>query len=856
MNIMRKTLAIYTAAISLLALLCVPEVGAAQRLPKVIVIRPDASELECLAANEVRRYVYLRTSRVMQVKKGATGGDQIAVTCKSREFCGELGQELEPQQFRLKTVVADRGKTWWVVGGDEVGTLYGAYRLAEKLGVRFGLDEDVVPDEPLTGDWSEVNETGKPRFALRGLQPFHDFTVGPDWWNLQDYQSVLLQMAKLRLNFIGFHTYPSWNTAAGPEANVWIGLPEELDAQGNVKAGYEAGVVTTRRGWMVNRFPTSHYASGAGLLFEGDDYGSDFMLDCLDWPKTEEACAAMFNRYGDLQHNAFAQARRLGIKTCVGTELPLGVPTMVASRLQAQGLKPDDPAVIRRLYAGTFLRLMRKSPVDYYWLWTAESWLGGAGRAGWEITSKANVERDMLLAEAAAKSVQAPFKLATCGWLLGNRNEPLWMDQHAPKSWPVSSINLEVGRAPVEKQYGEMAHRPKWVIGWAEDDDTPGAHGCVCLDLQLWVERMFANSLDAYRYGCEGMMAIHWRTAAMTPNIMALAQAGWDFEGPAPDRPGALPESGSTGASNAAAQARTSRMPALDTYWTDWGRGMFGGAAGAEAGRIMRQFDGRHLAINSLVNAAAPPASERISEVFAPLQAMESLRPRIKGAGNLERYDYWLNLIRASELRVRIWNLADRLSAKIAEAQAMVEADQQRRFVRDQVLPARLAVSRSYEEMVAAFVSCAKSTGEVGAIALLEYGVRGPQVTAHDAAIQKLLGEPLPAEAALSTAYRGAPRIYVSAKRTQVKVGEAQEVRACVLSASKCTGVKLHWRALGAGKFKPVLGAHKGRQTYSVKLPAQSSGTVEYYLEAVLEDGQKIVWPATAPALNQTVIAW
>jgi hypothetical protein len=270
----------------------------------------------------------------------------------------------------------------------------------------------------------------------------------------------------------------------------------------------------------------------------------------------------------------------------------------------------------------------------------------------------------------------------------------------------------------------------------------------------------------------------------------------------------------------------------------------------------MRQLDGQHVAINALVNAAAPPTSERISEVFAPLQGMEALRARIKGAGNLERYDYWLNLIRASELRVRTWSLANRLSAKIAEAQAMVEADQQRRFVRDQVLPARLAVARSYEEMIAAFVRCAKSTGEVGAIALLEYGVRGPQVTAHDAAIQKLLGEPLPAEAVVSTAYRGAPRIYVSAKRTQAKVGEAQEVRACVLSASKCTGVKLHWRALGAGKFKPVLGAHKARQTYSVKLPAQSSGTVEYYLEAVLEDGQKIVWPATAPALNQTVIAW
>src|ERR1035437_10355550 len=335
MSFMLKTLAVCTAAISLFALWCVPEIRAAQHVPKVIVVRSDASELELLAANEVRRYVYLRTGRLMQVKKGVAGGDRVAVTCKSREFCGELGQEREPQQFRLKTVSAGRGKTWWVVGGDEVGTLYGAYRLAEKLGVRFGLDEDVVPDERLTGDWPEVNETGKPRFALRGLQPFHDFTVGPDWWNLQDYKSVLLQMAKLRLNFIGFHTYPSWNPAAGPEANVWIGLPEELDAQGNVKAAYEAGVVTTRRGWMVNRFPTSQYASGASLLFEGDDYGPDFMLDCLDRPKTEEACAAMFNRYGDLQRRAFGQARRLGIKTCVGTELPLGVPTMVASRLQA-----------------------------------------------------------------------------------------------------------------------------------------------------------------------------------------------------------------------------------------------------------------------------------------------------------------------------------------------------------------------------------------------------------------------------------------------------------------------------------------------------------------------------------------
>ena len=40
-------------------------------------------------------------------------------------------------------------------------------------------------------------------------------------------------------------------SATGPEANVWIGLPEDVDDDGNVRFGYEAGVVTTRRGWEV-----------------------------------------------------------------------------------------------------------------------------------------------------------------------------------------------------------------------------------------------------------------------------------------------------------------------------------------------------------------------------------------------------------------------------------------------------------------------------------------------------------------------------------------------------------------------------------------------------------------------------
>ena len=803
--------------------------------PKVIVIRREASALEVLAANEVRRYAYLRTGRVLPVKRGMSGGDRVIVGCKDKEFCGDLGQELGPQQFTLKTVTADGKRAWWLVGGDEVGTLYGAYRLAEKLGVRFGLDEDAVPDERLAA-WPEVNETGKPRFALRGLQPFHDFSTGPDWWNAQDYRGVLSQMAKLRMNFIGLHTYPSWNPAAGPEANVWIGLPEDVDQQGNVRSGYQAGVVTTKRGWAVTPFPTSQYASGAGLLFENDEYGPDFMLNCLEWPKTEAAGTEMFNRYGDFQRGVFGYARRLGIKTCVGTELPLGVPKELAARLEARGMKPDDPAVIQRLYEGTFLRLMRKTPVDYYWLWTPEVWLSmEPGCPNWEMTSRPSIEKDLGLAETAAKTVQPPFGLATCGWRLGTRDDALWMDKRAPKSWAASSITTQLGRDPVEKTYGDMPARPKWAIGWTEDDDAAGAHCCTTWDVQLWVERMFANSSEASRYGCEGMMAIHWRTAAVSPNIMALAQAGWDFD----DAPGTA-----------------DKLPGLDSYWATWGRDMFGGDAGAEAGRALQKLDGSHLGINALIRGGAQTKDAQISALFAPARAMGSLGPRIKGGGNLERFDYWLSLLRATELRVRTWVLAERLAAKVREASGLADADQKRSFARQELLPLRLGVARSYVDMIAAFVRCARSPGEIGTISSIESGSRGRVVSAQDSAIAGLLGAPLPAEASVSTAYRGAPRIFVSGASTQMNAQEPMEIRAFVLSDPNCAGVNLYWRPLGKSGFKKSAATHRARQAYRAALPAQAEGAVEYYLEAALEDGRKVLWPATAPSMGQTAVVW
>lgn len=381
-----------------------------------------------------------------------------------------------------------------------------------------------------------------------------------------------------------------------------------------------------------------------------------------------------------------------------------------------------------------------------------------------------------------------------------------------------------------------MKDRPRWVIGWAEDDGTAGAHCCTCWDLQLHVARIIAHARQAADYGCEGMMAIHWRTTPIAPTLTALARAGWDF-------------------GDGDQQAATT--PAgMDGFWAGWGRSLFGGDAGAEAGRWIGKFDGKHAAINGLVDGGARTSDEAIGALFAPLAALEGMRSSIRGAGNLERFDGWCDIVRATRLRVRTWVLAGRVGALVNEAKRIPEADRRREFTRTAVVPLRLELARSHEDLIAAFVRCAKSPGETGTIASIESGSRQRIVLAHDQAITDLLGEPLPAAATIRTTYRGSPRIFVSARNTQLRAGEPEEIRAFVLAEPKCREVKLLWRPLGQGEYRQIPATHRARNAYRVELPPQAPGAVEYFLEATLEDGGKVRWPATAPGVGQTAVAW
>ncbi|MDO8589395.1 MAG: malectin domain-containing carbohydrate-binding protein [Armatimonadota bacterium] len=490
--------------------------GAAQA---AVVISPPAkaSPVEKLAARELQRYIYVRTGRLPDISS-RSASERIVIARKDRAISDptvrKTAKTLGPEQYVLRTAAVNGRRTWYIIGGDDAGVLYGAYRFVEKLGVRFYLHGDVIPDARLA-KLPDVNETGKPIFSIRGINPFHDFPEGPDWWNTDDYLTYISQLAKMRMNFIGLHCYPEGIA----EPTVWIGLSSDVDSRGKATfSHYSRWASTALDGpWGYAGMTTSEYTSGASLLFPQDHYGPDVMNRMLPAPGTPEQFNLVFNRAADMFGTAFSYARSLGVKTCVGTETPLTIPALVRERLKQQGKDPADPNVVQEVYKGMFERIARAYPVDYYWLWTPEGWTWGGNT---EDQIKATM-RDIQCALAALDSIGNPFTLATCGWVLGPAQDRAALDSILPKNCPMSCINREVGHAPVEPSFANIKDRPKWAIPWMENDPDLTAP-------QPWVGRMRFDAADAKRLGCTGLLGIHWRTKMMCQNVAALAAAAWD----------------------------------------------------------------------------------------------------------------------------------------------------------------------------------------------------------------------------------------------------------------------------------------------------------------------------------------
>ncbi|HUZ61396.1 MAG TPA: alpha-glucuronidase family glycosyl hydrolase [Hanamia sp.] len=757
----------------------------------------EAKGTELLALKELRRYLYVRTGELPVIKtillKEKLPGNSILVATIS-EIKNDydikrinIDSKINGQGYQLKSTA---NNSLLIIGGSEIGTLYGAYKFIESTGIGFDLDEDIIPDKKLmTINLSGFDKTYEPSFTLRGIQPFHDFPEGPDWWNENNYEAIITQLPKMGMNFIGFHTYPTSDNFGGwskAEPMVWIGTKNQFHANGTVKAAYPVLHSNTNDStWNYYPKKTSEFNLGASQIFETDNYGADYMKNISKWPHTENENIEIFDKVGKLLHNSFTLAKELGVKTCIGTETPLSIPTELKQKLLSEHKDINSYAVKQEIYEGIFARIKATHPMDYYWFWTPESWT-------WEGETKDEVdatEKDIQNAIAAAKKMNAGFTLATCGWVLGPSRDRAEFDNIFPKDMPFSVINRQIGYTPVEPAFADIKGRPKWEISWMEDD--PGL-----TSPQLWAARTLKDAQDAYKYGCTGFMGIHWRTKILSPTLMALSKAGWEAASYKKEIP---------------ANERDYPVAAL---YKEWATLHFGKKAALPTAAIFTKLDGGPLYISGknqlvinfprssqwgdkgpgLISTNYKPWDE-VEKNFDFIKDFEKSKSLITGPNNMEHFNYWLNTFYYAKALAHISCFLGQMDTT---SKLMIKADAStKKHLAEKLLHERNEMATVWSDMETYLLETVSTTGGMGTIANIEQHNMEQMLllSRYDSLITATTGSSV-APVELSKAYKGVSRLIITAKRTLLHSGENLNFRTRILSKNNIESAIIYWKPL------------------------------------------------------------
>jgi hypothetical protein len=210
----------------------------------------------------------------------------------------------------------------------------------------------------------------------------------------------------------------------------------------------------------------------------------------------------------------------LGIRTGVGFE-PYQIPDeifratppearFISKNPKVPGPRIDPESVAARdILEARLGNLLEAYPtVDYVWLWEDEA-------MNW-ASQKENVPLSVAPYKQAYKFLKqhAPEKrLVISGWG-GVVRHFAQFHQQLPLDVIFTSLSDNLGSDPVSEEYGKLGERERWPIPWLEDDPA------------MWLPQFHvhrgANDLDmAEKYGCQGLLGIHWR------NRMMNADAGF-----------------------------------------------------------------------------------------------------------------------------------------------------------------------------------------------------------------------------------------------------------------------------------------------------------------------------------------
>lgn len=366
-----------------------------------IVCGPDAPPLEQLASEELQRYLHrLYGWQVPMVRGGPTEGAVVLLgrpdthPAMTDALMGRAWPRLSNQGFVLRTVRQRDGPRLVVGGRSPEAVLWAVYELVERLGVRYLLHGDVMPERPPSFPPDGMDVALEPTFPIRWWRTVNDFAMGPESWGMADHRPVLDQLAKLKFNRVFLSFWP-WQPFLDLEVR---------------------GIRRTRaRLWFGYRYPITEDMPGRSL------FGEELEFWNPDLPR-EGSYEELTEAAQELAHHIMAYARSRGMRCGVTASL-LDFPREFAPLLQdarpvhqleeltiVPGPDQDLEAPgLTELAVTVVQATVRTYPeADFLMVGMPEwrQWAGQYERAWRELDARYGVERALPLAEVLQRAAR------------------------------------------------------------------------------------------------------------------------------------------------------------------------------------------------------------------------------------------------------------------------------------------------------------------------------------------------------------------------------------------------------------------------------------------------------------------
>lgn len=189
--------------------------------------------------SEVFKYAELELKKFLQVNYALKDADaewQIVL---------QTSDALPEGAFRVEYKGAGKKQEVVLSGSDDASMLHAVYTFLEKAGMRFEISGPVFTEKVDLNMLKNYTEQIIPKVKQRGIRQHINFTMDISSYPLEEAKEYIKNLARLRFNYIAFHSYPGqWyadpqNKNQSYAGNFFYGkrhdIPNEKFFQDNIR---------------------------------------------------------------------------------------------------------------------------------------------------------------------------------------------------------------------------------------------------------------------------------------------------------------------------------------------------------------------------------------------------------------------------------------------------------------------------------------------------------------------------------------------------------------------------------------------------------------------------------------------